>query len=263
MYWKDELLTKWMAKNPLRAYKGKSEPAPQPVKTPKPVNSEVWDNGVLRGKTTLTGGVQKQESFLTPFEQEQQKMAQGLIPSIQQKMFNPTLEMKDSWQTMANATKDNQMKAFNEDYGKAQDSLIQNISSRGLQGSSAVPYMTNELAKTGANQLDTINNNFTSNLQNYELQDFNKNSQLYNILNGGLADQLQTSQNNFGNANTGFQLGNNFNMQNAQMQNQANNLLTQLQYQNYMNDRTNKAAMISAALGSASDVGSAYAGGGA
>ena len=251
MYWKDELLTKWMAKNPLRAYKGKSEPAPQPVKTPDPVNSEVWDNGVLRGKTTLTGGVQKQESFLTPFEQQQQTMAQGLIPSIQTKMFNPTPEMKDSWQTMANATKTNQMKAFNEDYGKAQDSLIQNISSRGLQNSSAVPYMTNELAKTGANQLDTINNNFTSNLQNYELQDFNKNSQLYNILNGGLAEQLQTSQNNFSNANTGFQLGNNFNQNNAQMQNQANNLLYQMQMANYVNDKKMKNDMMIAYMNGA------------
>jgi hypothetical protein len=202
--------------------KGKESP-PAEVVTPQPVNSEYWKNGELLGKTTLTGGVQKSESFMTPFDKSQQQLQQQYLPQYQQKLLNPDQNTKDSWKSMADATSSNERKAFNVDYKKAQDEMIQNLSSRGAfgghsAGSSQVDHFGNELAKTAANQIDTINNNFTSNLDNYETNYNNKISNIINMLNGQAAQQQAVNQNNVSTATNGFNTGNNFNMNNYQNQ---------------------------------------------
>ena len=225
--------TPWKLKLDLRAYKGKSESAPEP---PKPVNSEYWQDGNLTGKTTLIGNVQKQESFMTPFEKSQQTLQQQYLPQFQQKLLNPDQSAKDSWKAMADASKANEMKAFNVDYGKAQNDLIQNLSSRGAfggrsAGSSQVDYFGNELAKTAADQLDTINNRYTSNLDNYEANYNNKISNILNILNGYQTQQQQVNQNNVGTAMNGFNAGNGFNQGNYQAQMNQSNMERQLQAQ--------------------------------
>ena len=46
----------------LRVYKG-DDPTVSMPKPPAPVNSEIWQDGNLVGKTTMNKGVQKQESF--------------------------------------------------------------------------------------------------------------------------------------------------------------------------------------------------------
>lgn len=213
MFWQDEIITKWMSKNPLRAYKGKKAP-----EAPQAVNSEVWSDGNLTGRTTLNGNTQKQESFLTPFQKQQQAFNQSQMPTVQQRLFNPTQDMKDSWQSIANANKDTQMRAFNQDFNKSQNQLIQNLSNRGLANTSTAAYLGNELGKTASDQLANINNQYIADQQNARNQDYNYNLGLYNLLNGGLADQLQTNNNNIANAMTGFNSGNQFNQNNYQMQ---------------------------------------------
>lgn len=224
--------------------KNKNEPDGTPA--PSAVNSEYWNDGNLVGKTTLTGGVQKQETFLTPYEKQQQSLQQTYLPQYQEMLLNPNQDTKDSWKTMAEATKANQMKSFNEDYGKAQNDLIQNLSSRGAfggrsAGSSQVDYFGNELAKTGAKQLDSINNDFTSNLQNYENNYNNKISNIINMLNGQAAQQQAVSQNNVSTATNGFNTGNNFNINSWLPQYNASN---ELKMTNLNNSAANQRAWI-------------------
>jgi hypothetical protein len=206
-----------------RAYKGKGGGGEPPPAAPQPVNSEYWSDGNLLGKTTLIGGVQKQESFLSPFQKQQQDLQQQYLPKYQTMLFNPDQSEKDSWKTMAEAAKANQMTAFNDDYAKATAKMIQNLSQSGAfgghsKGSAQVDYFGNELAKTGAKQLDAINNDYTSNLQNYETNYMNKIGNIINLLNGQAAQQQQTNQSNINNALQGFNSGNNFNLQNYQNQ---------------------------------------------
>jgi hypothetical protein len=194
---------------------GKSKQS-DPPSVPNPVNSEVWQDGTLTGKTTLNNGVQKQESYSTPYQLQQTAFNQSQVPTIQQRIFNPTQDMQDSWQSIAQANKNNTMKRFNEGFGKAQDSLIENLTSRGLANTSTANYLTNDLAKTAADQLNTIENQYTADQQNARANDYNYNSGLYNLLNGGIGDQLQVNQGNLSNATNGFNTGNATQQQNYQ-----------------------------------------------
>jgi len=207
----------------LRAYKDDAPAAAAMPAAPKPVNSEIWSDGQLLGRTTLKGGLQKQESFKTPFQKQQEAFNQGQMPSIQERLFNPSQDQQDSWQAIAQANKDRQMRMFNQDYDKAQNSLIQNLTQRGAfggrsSGSSQVPYFANELAKTGAQQIANINDQYIADQQTARDKDYNYNSGLYNLLNNGMSNQLSIDNNNISNALTGFNAGNNFNLTNHQNQ---------------------------------------------
>jgi hypothetical protein len=210
-----------------RAYKGESEPP----KASKPVNSVVVKDGNVVSKSAYDkkSNTQTQQSYSTPYQLSQQKYMESQIPTIQQRLFNPTKEMQDSWQSIAQANKDLQMKNYNEDFGKAQDTLLSTISKRNLMGSSAVPYLTNELAKVGSNQLDSINKQYIADQQNARNQDYNYNSGLYNLLNGGLGQQLDIGNIDIGTALSGGNNINNFN--NSQYQAAMNQYLQQLQGQ--------------------------------
>jgi len=245
MFWQDEIITKWMSKNPLRAYKGNKAPT-----APQAVSSEVWQDGNLTGRTTLNGNTQRQESFSTPYQKQQQAFNQSQLQNVQQRLFNPTQNMKDSWQTSANANKDTQMRAFNQDFNKSQDQLIQNLSNRGLANTSTAAYLGNELGKTASDQLANINNQYIADQQNARNQDYNYNLGLYNLLNGGISDQLQTNNNNLNTAMTGFNTGNQFNQQNYQNQ-----------MYKYLMDQQNKSNLWGNIAGAVGTIGGSIAGG--
>jgi hypothetical protein len=203
----------------LRAYKsGEKASDNSPPTAPKPTRSKIYQDGFMTGESYMDGGDTVNKSYSTPFQLEQQKLQQQYLPDYTQRILNPSVDVQSSWNAIANANKAEQMKNFNESFGKTRDNLIQNISSRGLMRSSAVPYMTNELAKTSANTLNSIENQYIADQQNARDREYNYNQAIYNMLQGGLGQQLALQQQNLSNANTGFQLGNNFNQTNYQNQ---------------------------------------------
>lgn len=194
--------------------------------TPAPINAEYYSDGNLLGKITNTGGIQKQEIFMSPFEKTLQGISQQYLPSTITSLFETPQGEKDSWRTMADATKANQMSMFREDSSKNRDSLVQNLSGRGAfggrrAGSSQVNYFGNELAKNENDKLAQIANNYTSNMQNYEANYNNKLANLINILTGQQAQQQAVNQATAGNTIAGYNAGNAFNLNNYQ--NQMNN----------------------------------------
>lgn len=214
----------------------KKTESPQMPQAPTATNSKIYQDGFLTGETYQKNGETVNKSYSTPFQQQQLQASQQYIPEIQQRILNPSADQQNSWKAIADANKAEQMKGFNENYGKMRDNLVQNLSSRGLQKSSAVPYMTNEFAKTQADKLNTIENQTISEQQTAKNNDLNYNNTLLNMLSGNYNNQLQTSQTNLNNANTGFNAGNNFNLSNYG--NQMDNWALQQQLNGSGNDLT-------------------------
>jgi hypothetical protein len=56
-------------------------------KPPTAINAEYYTDGNLLGKITNTGGVQKQETFLTPFEKSIQGLREQYLPQTMMDLF--------------------------------------------------------------------------------------------------------------------------------------------------------------------------------
>ena len=195
----------------------KSKPAPAPMPAaPRPVNSKIYQDGFLTGETKNRG--RDVYSYSTPFQQQQRQFAESNLPTIQNRILNPSGRMGSE---IADANFAEHSKRFQESFGREQDNLVQNMSSRGLMNSSQVPYLTNELAKTAADRLNSIENQYIADQMNARSQEHNYQSQLYNMLQGGYGDQLQIQQQNLATPMNQAGAMNSFNL--ANHQNQMNN----------------------------------------
>lgn len=192
----------------------KSKPAPAPMPAaPQPVNSRIYQDGFLTGETKNKG--QDVYSYSTPFQQQQRQFAESNLPTVQNRILNPSGRMGSE---IADANYAEHSKRFQESFGREQDNLIQNMSRRGLMNTSQAPYLTNELAKTAADRLNSIENQYIADQMNARSQEYNYNANIANMLQGGYGDQLQIQQQNLATPMNQAGAMNSFNLGNHQNQ---------------------------------------------
>jgi hypothetical protein len=199
-------------------------------KTPAYQASAVYQNGVEVGKTYMgKDGVIRTEYYLAPEEEATKKWADEQKQIIEQRLYNPTEDDRNSWLNYANERKDLFRKQYDELATDNQRKAIENIANRfGTLNTSATADTMSKLQNINNEAYSDIARQYDADLQNQEDAYNNRQMNLLNYLNGNLSQINQNGYNAINTSNNLTNSGNSFNLSNyqnqlaaAQMQNQA------------------------------------------
>jgi hypothetical protein len=254
MYWKDEIIRKWMSKNPLRAYKG-SSPAPLPS-IPSFQGGIYKIGGDTRATTKKEDNNIVSDYILTDNERKAFDTYQSALPSLAKNAVRA-----QDFGSYADAYKQNQLDNFNRSNREAFGNLAYDLGALGYNNSSTALEKVKPFAEAQAQTIADIEAQAPITSMGLRDQDLAYNTNLLNNATLGINNVYDTGNTFTGNATNLSKYGNDWTQQNYQNQLTDWQINEQLRRQAEAEARAKRNAWIKAGINVAGIAAAPFTGG--
>jgi predicted ATP-dependent endonuclease of OLD family len=171
---------------------GKNSTTPAPAATPEFSPSVVRYGGVDISKTYKDAA----GNVITEYIQSDEDKATDVWRKSQISQLEPQInvfsqELQDSWNEIASAQKNQSIDQFNTLWDPIARSTREDLSARGLSNSSIASDTQYNQDKIKAKALESIANDYVSELQNLQNNELSNRYMYLNYLNGGVENMTQ------------------------------------------------------------------------